>query len=135
VETFYESTGILCYSDNPYKLVAKIDPDIVDFYRSLIPKSISLNKQAYDPHISIVRKEIPINLQFWGKYEGQAVLFRYSNIVRHGTIYYWLDVYSDKLVRIRLELGLEETTALSRPPDGKRCFHCTIGNLKKLVQP
>lgn len=137
-ETLYESTGIIRYFNDPNadpfrcKMIVEVDPEIVRFYRSLIPKSIRTNKQMYDPHISVIRKERDFKRELWGKYEGQEVVFQYSNIVRWGTVYYWLDAYSETLRQIRLELGLQPTTALNRPPDGKECYHITLGNIKGL---
>jgi hypothetical protein len=133
----HTSTGILRYSENPYKLIVEVDPEIVRYYRALVPKWISLNRQKHAAHISVVRKEIPVNLQFWRKYEGQKIDFMYDGVVCWGKVYYWLCAYSDAITNVRLELGLTPTTVLSRPPDGKECFHITIGNLKsvKLSMP
>lgn len=128
----HDSTGILRYSNDPYKLILEVDQGISDYYRWFVPKSVRLNKQMYPAHISVVRKELPKNLEFWAKYQGQEISFQYSNIVHWGNVYYWLNAYSDELVRIRLELGLPDATNLTRPPDGEPCFHITIGNLKRL---
>lgn len=127
----FVSSGTLKYFHGPDRwLILEVDPEIVRYYRYFIPKSICLNIQKYQPHISVVRKESPIHMEHWGKYEGLDIYFEYSNIIRWGTIYYWLDAYSDRLTEIRLELGLQRTTALSRPPDGRECFHITLGNVK-----
>jgi hypothetical protein len=128
---FYTSTGILKYFPN--KLILEIDQGIVDYYRWFIPKSIKINRQMYPAHISVVRKENPGRPQVWGKYEGKAIEFIYSNIIYNCSIYFWLNVYSKELEKIRLELGLPIDSIYSRPPDGAiRTFHITIGNLKNL---
>lgn len=127
------SSGPLRYTidRSGYKLNVMVDRGISDYYRSLIPKYVGLNGTRYPPHVSVVRKEIPRNLEFWGKYEGEVVNFAYSNIVHSGKVYYWLNVFSERLEQIRLELGLPVSTEYTRPPDGwTRCFHCTIGNIK-----
>ena len=94
------------------------------YYRNLIPKSIKLNYQMYDPHISIVRNEIATDLGLWGRWEGCEMVFRYSGEIRNGYIYYWIDVFSEELNDIRVELGLAK----------RDLFHITIGNLKDLIQ-
>lgn len=120
----HKSTGILEYGNgnSGLKLTVKIDPNIYFYYRSLIPKAICLNHQKFEPHISVVRKEIPQNMNFWGKYEKEKVEFEYDSFVYHGEIYYWLNAYSKRLEEIRLELGL---------PLSRKIFHITLGNIKK----
>lgn len=135
----YESYGILRYTrpENAggYKLVAEIDKEITNYYRALVPKSIVLNSQMYAPHISIVRKETPVKLELWDKYEGEKIRFNYSNIIHFGEVYCWLNVWSKELEKIRLELGLPVSSPYTRPPDGfDKTFHTTIGNMKKLTQ-
>ena len=135
MSTLYKSTGILRYSigNTGYNLIVGVCPDISYYYRSLVPKSIILNPQKYKPHISVVRKETPINLDFWGKYHNKTIEFEYSNYIYNGEVYYWLNAFSTKLEDIRLELGLPVSSPYTRPPgEYKKCFHCTIGNLKKV---
>ncbi len=129
------SSGTLRYHSDPYKLTVEVDPEIVRYYRSLVPKSIKLNQQMYAPHISVVRNEIPKNMEVWGKYDGQKIMFCYSNWVYFGTVYAWLNAFSEELERIRIELGLPVRTEYIRPPADKwiKCFHITIGNQKTLI--
>jgi hypothetical protein len=134
-DVLFESWGPLRYSIGTasYKLVVEVDKGIVNYYRDLLPKYIYLNRQMYAPHISVIRHEVPPNLEHWGKYEGEEVRFFYKPSVRHGTVYYWLDVFCVRLEEIRLELGLPVSSPYTRPPDGfSKCFHCTIGNVKQL---
>jgi hypothetical protein len=133
----FESVGTLRYSvGTTYKLIVEVDPEIVRYYRSLIPPWIKTNPQMYAPHISVVRKEIPPVLDFWGKYEGQKLSFHYSNIVYNGTVYWWLNAYSKRLEEIRVELGLPVSTQYTRPPgDYVKCFHITLGNQKPQPSP
>ena len=133
--TLYKSTGILRYSigNTGYNLIVRVCPDISYLYRSLVPKSIILNLQKYKPHISVVRKETPVNLDMWGKYQNHKIDFEYSNYVYNGEVYYWLNAFSTELENIRLELGLPVSSQYTRPPgDYKKCFHITIGNLKSV---
>src|ERR1035437_5892921 len=90
-ESFFESVGTLHYSETGLKLIVEVDPGISLFYRSLIPKYIKTNVQAYSPHISVVRKEIVPKLELFRKYEGQEVVFKYSNIINFGDVYVWLN--------------------------------------------
>jgi hypothetical protein len=134
----YSSTGILRYAlteQHGFKLVAEIDPELARYYRALIPKWIDTNPQKYRAHISAVRKETPVKMEHWERYEGQEVEFLYSPIVHHGEVYWWLNCFSKRLEEIRLELGLPVDSPYTRPPDGMaKTFHTTIGNMKRLQQ-
>lgn len=128
---FYKSSGILRYFDNPYKLWVEVDPELTAFYRSLVPKSVGLKPQRYIPHISVIRKEEIPYIEYWGKYEGEEIVFKYESKIYHGKYYYWLNVYCSRLEEIRAELGLPISSEITRPPDGWHwCFHTTIGNIK-----
>ena len=97
------------------------------------PKWIKTNPQAYPAHISVVRKEIPPNLEYWGVYEGAPVEFLYTHTVYNGKVYWWLNAFSNRLEEIRVELGLPVHSEYTLPPEGfTKCFHLTIGNSKKL---
>lgn len=137
MSVLFESSGILRYSyteEYGYKLVLEVDKGIADFYRSLIPKWIKVNSQMYAPHISVVRKEVPANLDVWGKYEGEIINFLYENQVNNGIIYYWLNAFCIRLEKIRIELGLPVSSQYTLPPEGfTKCFHITIANEKKIV--
>ena len=126
----FSSTGLLRYSINPYKLIVEVDPDISNFYRSLIPKYIHLNKPMYAPHISVVRNNIPPNINVWDKYQNQKATFQYNSYIYNDELYYWLDVYSIDLENIRSELGLKPFGDVTWSPDGRHKFHITLGNLK-----
>ena len=81
--------------------------------------------------ISLVRKEIPKNLDAWGKYEGKKIEFKYSPDIQCDERYWWLNVYSKTLENIREELGLPVGSRYTRPPDGhEHVFHVTIANRK-----
>lgn len=129
----FESTGVLKYYENPYKAVVIIDPGIYLYYRALIPPARRMNGQRHAPHISVVRKQVPSNLDVWRKYEGRLVKFQYENVIRFGSVYCWLNVYSPELEEIVAELGLPAHNRVTAPPDGRRCFHTTLGNFKVLA--
>lgn len=129
----FESVGIIKYHTNPYKLIVEVDPEISRYYRSLIPKSHRVQSQMYKPHISVVRKEIPNNVdKLWFKYENKKVEFQYSNYIFNGEIYYWLNVYSDFLIEIRKELNLNIINNFKMYENEKYRFHITLGNIKHL---
>lgn len=129
---WYPSSGALRYSseDGSYKLIVTVDPGIVALARALTP--VKLNTTRYEAHVSVVRHEIPPKLDVWGKHEGVIIPFEYCPIVYNDEKYYWLQVLSPELVKIRLELGLPASSLKSRPPDGTEVFHTTIGNTKEL---
>ena len=130
--TLYSSTGVIRYGFT--NLVVDIDPEIVRYYRALMPKYIQSNPQMYPAHISVVRKEVPPKMEFWRKYEGEKIEFFYSPIVHQGSVYFWLNVFCSRLEKIRVELGLSISSEYTRPPEGHvHTFHCTIGNSKKLT--
>lgn len=130
----FKSIGVLRYENAKnydYKLALYIDPEISRYYRALIPKWIKSSPQMYPPHISIVRKEIPPNLEFWGKYEGKKIEFEYEPVIKFGRVYCWLDCFCNRLEEIRLELGLPVDSRYTLPPEGfRKCFHSTLGNFK-----
>lgn len=132
--TLHKSNGLLRYNDTKNagpRLVLEVDPGIVAFYRSLIPKYIIINPQKYTPHISVVRHEYSINMEYWGKYENEQIEFEYSNYVHNGTVYWWLNAFSARLEEIRVELGLYIHDKFTQPPEGYlKTFHITLGNTK-----
>lgn len=130
---FY-STGILIYSNNPYKLIVTVDQEISDYYRSLIPKTFYVRKQLYPAHISVVRNEIPVNIEKWACHHNVIIDFEYEPVIYNDECYYWINAYSSVLEYIRVELGLYPTSEFTKSPDGKHKFHITIGNIKHLLK-
>lgn len=126
----FSSTGYLKYSNNPYKLIVEVDDQLGSYYRSLIPKYISIQRPMYPSHISVVRNEIPKNVDCWGKYDGCLIYFEYEPGVKSGEIYHWLNVISPSLEDIRAELGLSNHSEYTKPPDGSKYFHITVANSK-----
>lgn len=126
----FQSTGVLHYGQ--HKLIVLADTEISRYYRALIPKWINTNPQKYPTHISVVRKEVPPNMDVWGKYEGKEVEFYYTSTIYFGTVYCWLNAFSERLEEIRLELGLSISEKFTQPPSDrwKKCFHITLGNFK-----
>jgi hypothetical protein len=123
----FKSAGKLQYSDNPYKLIVEVDSELTDYYRSLVPSIVSLNKPMYPPHISVVRKETPLNLFAWNKHKDRFIFFDYESEIYNDELYYWLNAYSEDLEKIRFELGLP----IINDGSTRHKFHITLGNLKK----
>lgn len=133
--SIYQSRGVLHYeqSEGFYKLEVRVDPSLALFYRALIPKAMGVTGQRYHPHISVVRNEIPSNLELWGSNEGLSVEFDYDTDIKNDTKYWWLNVFSAKLEAIREELGLQVRSPYTKPLAGFRhTFHITLGNTKSL---
>ena len=128
--------GVFNYQliDGLYRLVVEVDPGIVVYYRALLPKNVRLNRQKYPPHISVVREtHIPVQ-SYWNKHNGAAFIFDYSVEIQNNDTYYWLELSSaPQLGSIREEMGLDRSSWYTRPPNGRDCFHITIGNTKPLI--
>lgn len=127
----HKSHGYLKYSideNNKYKLIVEVDPEIHRLSRSLIPKSVKFNIPRYPPHITVVRNEIPVNLDVWGI--SREIEFEYCSEIFNDETYWWLRVFSTELEKIRVGLGLDPHSPLIRAPDGENCFHTTIANTK-----
>lgn len=108
------------------KVIGLVDPNIVEYYYSLIPKYYYPKRQKYDPHISIVRKE-----KFDYKRLADSALVYYSPIIHMCQTYFWLNVLSIDLEQIRLDLNLPLNSYNNIVPEGfKHLFHITIGNRK-----
>ncbi len=127
------SSGPLQYSIQDgygYRLVVDVDLGISKLTRTLIPKQHRVNIPMYPPHVSVVRRQVPVNLQAWGRHEGKMVEFEYMPWVFNDEVYWWLRVFSRDLEEIRMELGLLPHSQWTVAPDGKRCFHMTVANSK-----
>lgn len=129
------SFGTLRYStvESRYKLIVEVDDDLGNYYRTLIPKWYNVKRGRYSTHITVVRcyKEVPTNLESWGRHEGEEIEFFYSPFIQIGKVYSWLNVFCKRLEDVRKELGLSISSEYTRPPEGfLKCFHLTLGNSK-----
>ena len=132
----FKTEGILHYSNckEEFRLVAEVCPDLSSYYMALLPKAYPRRKQKYQTHCTVVRPtiEVPLQLGAWGKYENEVVELFYDPFIFFDGPYYKLDVWCERLVEIRKELGLPPKR---RRRDGTefQCFHITIANRKGLV--
>jgi hypothetical protein len=133
------ATGPLRYyrgSQGGYKLIVEVDQAIADFHRSLIPKYFWVQPPMYPAHISVVRKEVPLASETWGRYEGEEVEFFYEPTVHSTHVYFWLNAFSRRLEEVRAELGLSVDAPFLQPPAGfTKTFHITLGNTKQCQPP
>lgn len=124
----FSGEGILKYSaeGEPFRLVAEVDQDLLEYYRWFIPKWVWNQKPGYRAHVSIVRNEViqPELSHVWGKYAGKSISLWYSNFIKWDRKYIWVNVFSEEMEMIRLELGLTRSRALN-PNVG--LFHMTLG--------
>lgn len=110
---------IKCYREY---CVAYVDPEIGNYYYSLIPKYKPKQRQKYPAHITIVRLGAEQASNFH-KYDGLVVECQYLPIILECDLYYFLPAYSDTIGNIREDLGL------SRFRFGDS-YHITVGNKK-----
>lgn len=129
----FTSYGKLHYDDaEGLRLVLKLDQDISDYYRVLIPPYYRVSKQGWRAHLTVIRPlfDNPGKIRYWGDYEGERVEFIYSNFVEFGKGFCWFNAWSTRLEFIRDELGLVNTSKFALKPEGyNKTFHCTIGKL------
>lgn len=121
----FKSTGYLKPVEG-WWLLLTCDPNIVRYY-CWLAKTWGIDIEAgsrHGPHVSVVKGKKP-NKKFikrWHGLSGKAILFNYSNQVRHNHYHVWLDVQCQELSKIRQSVGLK--------PKPWHSFHMTIGRLK-----
>lgn len=130
----FTSTGVLHYDPGqglkhhePWWALLLCDNEIARYYAWQLKKHgievYSNDKGLWKTHISVMKGEVPPNLNIWKKYEDYQVTFDYNHWVRFDNgEHAWVDVYSEELSSIREELGF----------GFKPWFHMTIG---RLVRP
>lgn len=124
-EQSYESYARVIYGPG-IRVIAEVDQGLSEYYRSLIPKYLNVKPQKYKAHITIVRTgiETPLNMEYWGKREGERIRFTYEPVVQHDERYFWLNAQSDDIGKIRQELGLPVYR------NNRNEYHITIANVK-----
>lgn len=107
-------------------LVIDCDPAIGKYYRELFHltshRTQSLQRPAWESHISVIRNEPPPNKSLWKAREGQKIEYEYIPEPVFNGIYVWLPVVCEPALDIREALGL------ARQPEYP--LHLTIGNRK-----
>jgi hypothetical protein len=127
----FKSHGYLHYdSSDGFRLALKVDQDLSDYYRTLVPKHYRVYRQGWSAHLTVVRpgNDNPGKIRFWEDYENEKVEFIYSPYLECGKGFYWFNAWSKRLEHIREELGLVNTSKFALKPEGyNKTFHCTIG--------
>ena len=132
---FYTSKGTLKYENTTSgpRAVIEIDQGVADYYRRLIPKYMTANKQSWPSHITVVRAgiEFPLHMNHWRAYNKEVVEFIYSSVIHMDGLYYWLNCWSHRIDEIRSELGLTIKSRVTIPPPGySKTYHITLANKK-----
>ena len=109
--------------------VAYLDPELGNYYFSLLPAYYYAQRQRYPAHVTFLRKDLepPPNSVHWGKYQNRRVAVMYDGQIKRGGNYFFLDAWSEELCDIREELGY------ARYRKGWDRLHITIGNVKEKV--
>ena len=129
----FTSYGKLHYDDSDgMRLVLKLEQDISDYYRKLVPAHYRVYRQGWPAHLTVIRPlfDSPQKIRYWGDYEGERVEFVYSPFLEFGHGFCWFNAWSKRLEAIREELGLVNTSKFALKPEGfNKTFHCTIGKI------
>ena len=137
----FSSTGYLKYQNE--RFIVSVDEDLSRYYISQIP--LKINKQKYAPHITVAKisktelkklclsdiykKFFPNQNIFLNEVSiGKIIKFDYNHYIFNNEIYFWLNAYSDELNEFRSRI--DSLSDIWMPPDGSKCFHITLGNLK-----
>lgn len=123
----FTSTGIIHYTNDNWVFVY-IDDQLADYYYAMIPKYYKTIKSRRPAHVSVVRpEESIINLENWGKHDGERVSFVYHPDILVEKEFWWFNLWCKEMENIRLELGLSIKSRITIPPSGySKCFHCTV---------
>lgn len=125
ITMWHKTTGKLTYGPG-LRAAVRVDQQISNYYRSLIPKHYCVNGQRHAAHITVVRigVEKPPNMDVWNKHQGVMVEFEYSSTIERDGVYWFLRCRSEQIEEIRKELGLPKYF------DQKKGYHLTLGNTK-----
>lgn len=122
----YTIKGIVEYFD--IYIVAWLERDLAEYYRSLIPKYYNVQGTRYKPHLTIVRLDLETpDKKLWYNHNSEIILIHYVPEIKTDGLYWWLDAYSKDVEKIRKEVGLPKYR------DGFDRYHITIGNNKDVV--
>jgi len=120
-------------SDQDWWMVLdNIDEEIGQYHRHLWwlehNKGKKLSRPYWGTHVTIIRNEIPPNINKWWNFHQEEIVFQYFPGVMDNygperyRSFYWLDVFCPKFDKIRQELGLH--------PNPDRIYHMTIGSIE-----
>ena len=128
----FTAWGKLVY-DNEYRLVLKVEQDLADYYRILIPKYYKPQRQCWAAHLTVVRPGFDVikDVSQWKSVlndrQFERVEFIYRPYLESGGGFYWFNAWSKQLEHVRKELGLENVSKYPYIPEGyNKTFHCTV---------
>lgn len=132
----FTSKGKLHYEDDgEYRLILKLNQDLVNYYLRLIPPIFGVGRQGWAAHITVVRPGVDTvgKIRYWGDYENEEVEFIYSPYLENGRGFYWFNAWSKRLEQVRTELGLFNVSKYPLIPKGyDKTFHCTVGRYTEI---
>jgi hypothetical protein len=122
----FHSEGSLHVELEQQKIIVSVDRGIGDYYYRMIPYHFVARRPLYTDKITVVRtgKET-ICFTETGKFEGRPIKFSYDGVIRLDPPYFYLDVWSEDIEKVRRELGLPKFRA------GFKTYHMTVGNIKR----
>ena len=123
------SSGTIHYDTaDGYWVNVSVDQQLADYSFSLIPKYYRVVRPRWKAHVTVVRPEDnPVQLEHWGKYEGETANFVYDPTILYESGFWWFNLWSVEMETIRKELGLSIKSRITTPPPGYvKCFHCTV---------
>lgn len=126
------STGIIRYRKDKDGLwvTVEVSQDLANYYLSLIPKAYKVMRPRWPAHVTVIRpEENSPDISTWKRYEGDTAQFVYDPLILEEKGFWWFNLWSKKMEKIRLEFGLSIKSRITVPPPGYiKCFHCTVGN-------
>lgn len=106
--TMYTATGRISYFDDG-TISLLIDQELVDYYRSMIPKYIWTKSTKFPAHVTVVRGPVETwNYSRWGLDNGAIYTYNYFPQLTLKGKYCFLDVESHEIGLLREALGLSE---------------------------
>lgn len=114
---------IFC-GDN-FWMVAYVEPDLCKYLRTLYHGYTSnvnkIQKPIWSSHISILRKEEPLDKELYMSYQDKIINFHLVKQPATNGFHIWYPVISPEICKIRTSLGLNIFSYCS--------LHLTIGNI------
>lgn len=104
----YTAKGKISYFDDG-TVSLLIDQELVDYYRSMIPKHIWIQKTKFPAHITVVRGPVETwNYFRWGLDNGAIYSYNYFPEISFSGKYCFLNAESEEIGLLREALGLSE---------------------------
>ena len=128
----FDSKATIQYRKDPDGLwvTAWMDPDILDYYFTFLPKNRKIHKPRWKAHATVVRPEDNPQMENWGKHEGEVIDLFYDPYLWEDEIrgIWWFNLWSQEMEQIRIELNCTIISRITKPPRPgyNKCFHCTI---------